>query len=194
MNWLSVVVAMGMSACSFWLLSKLNSLSEKPLEHQSRREAPVVQEQTPEEETSPVLEIVETTLEEISEDLTTDVLDAATQDLAGIDMGMSKWLASLHDQNAGSQKRLVLPELKQAAPLEYPESAKRDGIRGHVLFRLLVSSEGAVEKIELVESSPAGVFEKVAEKFIRGSQFKPAQRGNEKLAMWIEQAVQFDFN
>lgn len=52
------------------------------------------------------------------------------------------------------------PELVEAEAPEFPRAAERRGIEGHVVVRYNVAPDGAVSDIEVVEATPAGVFER----------------------------------
>lgn len=51
-------------------------------------------------------------------------------------------------------------ELVEAEAPEFPRAAECRGIEGHVVVRYNVSEDGAVADIEVVEATPAGVFER----------------------------------
>jgi len=51
-------------------------------------------------------------------------------------------------------------ELVEAEAPEFPRAAERRGIEGHVVVRYNVAEDGAVADIEVVEATPAGVFER----------------------------------
>lgn len=52
------------------------------------------------------------------------------------------------------------PQLIQAEAPEFPRAAERREIEGHVVVRYTVTADGAVSNIEVVEATPAGVFER----------------------------------
>ena len=51
-------------------------------------------------------------------------------------------------------------ELVEAEAPQFPRAAERRGIEGHVVVRYTVSPEGAVGDVEVVEATPAGIFER----------------------------------
>ena len=51
-------------------------------------------------------------------------------------------------------------ELVEAEAPEFPRAAERRGIEGHVVVRYNVAEDGAVSDVEVVEATPAGVFER----------------------------------
>lgn len=52
------------------------------------------------------------------------------------------------------------PELVEASAPEFPRAAERREIEGHVVVRYNVTADGAVADVEVVEATPAGVFER----------------------------------
>ncbi|HET6725638.1 MAG TPA: TonB family protein [Gammaproteobacteria bacterium] len=56
----------------------------------------------------------------------------------------------------------------------YPKSALKNGVEGRVTLEFTIASNGKAEDIEVLRSSPAGVFDKAAIKALSNSVFKPA--------------------
>jgi len=52
------------------------------------------------------------------------------------------------------------PELVEVAAPEYPRGAERRELEGHVRVRYNVTESGEVADIEVVEASPAGIFDR----------------------------------
>lgn len=65
-------------------------------------------------------------------------------------------LAGLQAAPALAQER----ELVEAEAPEFPRSAERREIEGHVVVRYNVTPEGTVSDVEVVEATPAGIFER----------------------------------
>ncbi|MEQ8406093.1 MAG: energy transducer TonB [Oceanicaulis sp.] len=65
-------------------------------------------------------------------------------------------LAGLSAAPAIAQER----ELAEAEAPEFPRAAERRQIEGHVVVRYNVSPEGTVSDVEVVEATPAGIFER----------------------------------
>lgn len=51
-------------------------------------------------------------------------------------------------------------ELVEREAPSYPRAAQRREIEGHVVVRYNVTPEGVIDGVEVVEASPAGVFER----------------------------------
>lgn len=63
-------------------------------------------------------------------------------------------------------------------PPEYPENALKRGIGGEVRVRITVAADGKVKSAEIVNSSPAAVFDRAALDAVRRWRFKPLAVGN----------------
>ena len=74
----------------------------------------------------------------------------------------------------------------------YPAAARRKGIEGFVSLRLEVDPEGMVAKVEVLESEPPGVFERVARRTARRYRFAPAVKDGKKVASTLEQRLVFE--
>jgi protein TonB len=67
------------------------------------------------------------------------------------------------------------PRVTRRVLPEYPSRAELMGVtEGHVLIEIVVSAEGRVESVEVVEASPAGFFESVTLAAVRQWSFTPA--------------------
>ena len=115
------------------------------------------------------------------------------------------------DSAAGSQARLPAnahpgegPEnqaqaagLTQAAvglhnpPPVYPARAKRQGVQGTVLLRLLISASGLVQKVDVVSSSRHRALDDAAIDAVALWRFKPAVELGVAIDQWIEVPVVF---
>ncbi|MCX7054319.1 MAG: energy transducer TonB [Proteobacteria bacterium] len=63
-------------------------------------------------------------------------------------------------------------------PPEYPKDALKRGIGGEVRVRMTLDADGKVKAAEIVNSSPAGVFDRAALDAVRRWRFKPLAVGN----------------
>ena len=124
--------------------------------------------------------------------------------LSGIDTGLDAFMANDMDMDdallGDVGKNMVMtedsvdaaPKPMQRTAMEYPKKARKSGVTGYVLMNLLVSREGRVEKVKVLESEPAGVFDEVAVNGVRSWQFKPAQYQGEAVKVWAKQKIRFD--
>jgi len=124
--------------------------------------------------------------------------------IGGVDMGLGFSLdgMGLGDGILGDMENVamssdtvdVLPQTKSRPMLEYPRRARAKGITGFVKFNLLINPRGLVEKIKILESVPAGVFDQVALNNMRGWKFDAAQYQGKPVKGWFEQTIRFDLN
>lgn len=124
--------------------------------------------------------------------------------LSGIDTGLDAFMAgdmNMDDALLGDVgKNMVMsedsvdvaPVPSDRAAMEYPKKARQAGISGYVLMNLLINKEGAVEKVKILESQPANVFDDVASNGVKNWHFKPAQYKGEAVKVWAKQKVRFD--
>jgi len=60
--------------------------------------------------------------------------------------------------------------------LEYPEAALASGTSGAVTLQLRIDHSGALQEATVLDSTPAGLFDKAALAAVRQLQFRPAMR------------------
>ena len=80
-------------------------------------------------------------------------------------------LAKREVYDVGDIDKPITP-LSQVQPI-YPMRAKRLGIEGWVRVNILVSEEGEVEDVEILEAEPKGVFENSVIQSIRSWRYSP---------------------
>ena len=122
--------------------------------------------------------------------------------IGGVDMGLGFSLddMGLGDSMLGDLENVamsadtvdVLPLPKYRPMLDYPKRARAKGIVGYVKFNLLINALGTVEKIKILESVPAGVFDQVALSNIRQWKFDAARYQEKTVKGWFEQSIRFD--
>jgi periplasmic protein TonB len=88
----------------------------------------------------------------------------------------------------------VTPPIFNAAylgnpPLRYPVMARKAGIEGTVVVRVLVSKEGRPLNVALEKSSGSSVLDNAAIDLAKAYKFVPARRGQEP----VEQSVSMPF-
>jgi protein TonB len=86
----------------------------------------------------------------------------------------------------------VAPKPAQRSAMEYPKAARKSGVTGYVLMNLLIDKTGQVEKVKVLQSEPAGVFDEVAKAGVQGWQFTPAQYKGQPVKVWAKQKIRFD--
>lgn len=129
---------------------------------------------------------------------------ALNTNLSGIDFGLPAFsgdeLGSLQDQLLGDTSDVVMtndmvdspPRPVQQTAMEYPARARAQGLEGYVILSLLISASGEIEKVEVLEATPSGVFEDAALTGIRSWRFEPAQYQGRSVRVWARQRIRFD--
>ena len=123
--------------------------------------------------------------------------------LSGLDFGLPGFDASeldLGKELLGGADDVVMTDdsVDQAprpilqTPMQYPPRARAQGVTGYVVLSLLISPAGQVEKVKVLESSPAGVFDDVAAAGVQNWKFEPATYRGENVRVWARQRVRFD--
>ena len=69
---------------------------------------------------------------------------------------------------------------------DYPISAARKGTSGFIVADLIITDDGEVEEISILESVPLGVFDKKGEKAIKKWQYKPAQLNGMPVKQYVK--------
>lgn len=81
--------------------------------------------------------------------------------------------------------------LNNPAPA-YPPLARRMGEQGRVLLRVLVSTVGAADRIELKQGSGSPRLDDAALEAVRRWRFVPARQGGEAVAAWVLVPISFN--
>lgn len=129
-------------------------------------------------------------------------LDSA---LSGLDFGLPQFDASeldLGEGLLGDGEDVVMtddtvdqpPRPILQTPMVYPARAKAGGVTGYVLLGVLIGPTGEVERVKVLESEPAGVFDEVALAGVRNWKFEPATYKGEHVRVWARQRVRFDLS
>jgi len=126
--------------------------------------------------------------------------------LSGIDLGLpgvsADDLGGLRDELLGDTRDVVMtddsvdqpPRATRQTPLPYPSSARKQGVEGYVVLSLLISAAGEIEKVQVLEASPAGLFEQSAVEGVRSWRFEPAQYQGRNVRVWAKQRIRFDLS
>jgi len=105
-------------------------------------------------------------------------------------------------QNVLEQTREIMQEtppsfdadyLKNPVP-EYPFAARRLGLQGTVIVRVLVNPNGRAERVLLEKSSGAQILDDAALRAVERWLFVPARRGNQQISAWVDVPVRFRLN
>lgn len=125
--------------------------------------------------------------------------------LAGIDLGIPEFAVGDFDNGDNDilgdvNKNLVMtgstvdvpPKALNREAIEYPRSAKDDGISGYITFNLLIDTRGNILEKKILESVPNGVFDLAASAAISSWKFSPAMYKNKAVKVWAKQKIRFD--
>ena len=124
--------------------------------------------------------------------------------LSGIDTGLDAFMSedmNMDDALLGDVgKNMVMsedsvdvaPQPSERSAMEYPKKARKMGVSGYVVMNLLINKQGGVEKVKVLESQPANIFDDVAVTGVKTWRFKPAQYKGEAVKVWAKQKVRFD--
>jgi protein TonB len=85
----------------------------------------------------------------------------------------------------------VKPKVLSRSPLEYPEQAFKNGIKGYVIINILIAKDGSVDIAKVLESKPVGVFENAAINSVLSWRFSPAKYKDKPVKMWAKQKITF---
>lgn len=88
----------------------------------------------------------------------------------------------------------TMPQVMSRRDPIYPYSARQKQISGMVLLKFLVSPDGAVQHISVVQSNPANVFDDAAIHAVSHWRFKPGMLDQSPVATWITVPIQFTLN
>lgn len=73
----------------------------------------------------------------------------------------------------------------------YPAEAKRNGMQGKVVARVMVESSGTVSEVEIVQTSGFPVLDRAAVEAARYQRYDPGTVSGAPSAMWTEFSVRF---
>jgi len=83
-----------------------------------------------------------------------------------------------------------LTPLAQVPPV-YPLRAKRMGIQGWVKVKFLVTEQGLVDQIEIIESEPEKIFDQSVFRCVSLWRFKPGTVQGEAVKTWVKTTIRF---
>jgi protein TonB len=126
-------------------------------------------------EPKPKEEPPKSTVQSVSEEaspIESEPLNIEMPNLLSGGMQLSKGAPKLLQPIKVAKMDSVLTPMVQIKPL-YPSRAKRMGIEGYVKVQLEVDETGLVNSIEILESSPEGVFDKSTKRAVKKWKFRP---------------------
>jgi TonB family protein len=82
-------------------------------------------------------------------------------------------------------------ELKDSAPLEYPDELREEGISGSVTVGYTVSEKGRVTNVKVIRSSGHDALDDAAMRTLRKYRYRPAQQDGQPRA--VQKTITFTF-
>ena len=76
-------------------------------------------------------------------------------------------------------------------PIDYPLQLWDQDMEGETLLRVRVTDTGAVDSVEVMESSGHAVFDSAAVSGARSLRFQPARRDGRRIEVWARVPVHF---
>ncbi|HMP90278.1 MAG TPA: energy transducer TonB [Kiritimatiellia bacterium] len=106
--------------------------------------------------------------------------------LGGIegDLDADSFVFEIADLDEPPRPRIQLPPA-------YPAQARIRRVQGHVDLMYIVSSEGLVTDVRVVDSHPPGIFDQAALQAVRRWQFQPGIRQGMAVTTRVEQRLSF---
>ena len=113
---------------------------------------------------------------------------------AGIDVSAVPGLPSQTDagEEIYSNKEVDLKaRITRFFPPEYTEEARRHHVTGVVILKVVLSSIGEVDNVEVISGLPYGLSDKAVEA-ARKTKFVPAMKGGKYVATWMQMEMNFN--
>lgn len=86
----------------------------------------------------------------------------------------------------------VKPKILRQVEPAYPDEARRHGIEGRVVARLLVTADGGVNAVSIVSAHPPQVFDQAVMAALGKWRFHPARHKGREVATWVMLPIKFD--
>jgi protein TonB len=77
---------------------------------------------------------------------------------------------------------------------EYPGRARQLGFEGTVQLQVKVNPNGGVDEVKIAVSSGYSMLDDAALRAVKTWVFKPARRGNQPVAAWVQVPIRFALN
>lgn len=92
----------------------------------------------------------------------------------------------------GAEREIEQPSpLTNEIPIVYPLALWDQDVEGETLLRVRVTDTGAVDSVEVVESSGYAAFDSAAIAGARDLRFDPARKDGERIQVWARVPVRF---
>jgi len=95
---------------------------------------------------------------------------------------------------SGSGDREAAPRYDINPKPSYPIQARRRGLQGTVMLKVLVDASGSVADVRLAASSGHSILDRAAMNSVRSWSFSPGLSGGRPRQMWVMVPVRFALN
>jgi periplasmic protein TonB len=92
---------------------------------------------------------------------------------------------------AGPVLQTATPDYDRNPSPDYPRRARQLGFEGTVLLDVKVNENGGVEEVNIAASSGYALLDEAAQRAVNAWVFKPARRGDQPVAAWVQVPVRF---
>ena len=86
----------------------------------------------------------------------------------------------------------VRPQIKVRVMPVYPEVAVLQNLGGSVIIRVFINETGKVDKVEVVQAKPPGIFDDSAITAFRAAEFTPGMKGHKAVKSLMTLEVSYD--
>jgi protein TonB len=130
-------------------------------------------------------------------DFMPDVVRPNLSALGDLDIGVAVNLGVASGVSGTREFVFEAYELDQAPqpiiriPPPYPYAARERGIEGAVQIKMLVTTEGTVGEVRILEARPEGVFEESVRRTVPQWKFAPGKIRGKAVTAWVVTTVQF---
>lgn len=103
------------------------------------------------------------------------------------------------DAVASANQRVPAPTISLARPLyrhnpspDYPSRARRRGLQGVVILKVLVDEKGRVDDLVIFKSSGHKILDRAARSSVKRWMFQPGTKDGRTIEMWVRVPIRFE--
>jgi len=117
-----------------------------------------------------------------------------------LDLGVAINLGGVEGISGTKEFVFEAYELDQApqpivrVPPQYPYGARERGIEGAVQVRMLVTTDGSVGQIQILDARPTGIFEETVRRTLPQWRFAPGKIEGNPVTSWVVTTIHFNLN
>lgn len=133
-------------------------------------------------------------------DFAPDIIRPSLGAPSPMDLGVAMGLGGASGISGTREFVFEAYELDQAptpiirVPPAYPYGARERGIEGAVQVRVLVTTEGTVGSVEILDARPKGVFDEVVRRTVPQWKFSPGKIHGKAVTAWVITTIQFNLS